>query len=305
MAARAPASAKPQPRNLLELIIERRASLRPSEQLVADFVLRAPEAVTTTSMAGLAAATGVSEPTVLRFCHQLDCAGFPELKLKLAQSLVTGVPYVHREIALGDDTEQVVGKIFGASIHALSGVRDRLDQAALDRAVTALAKARRIECYGAGSAAVLAFDAQQKFFRLGIPTSFYPDTHLQITAAATLQAGDAVLCFSHTGAIKDIVRCAQTASASGATVIAVTRTGSPLAQAAHVHLAVDTTENTEVYAPMISRVAQMVVLDVLATGVALACGPAGVARLRKAKDSGAHLRIDVSRAPAKPRRGGL
>ncbi len=83
MAARAPAP-NPVPRNLLEHVLDRRSALRPSEQLVADFVLRAPEAVTTTSMAELAAATGVSEPTVLRFCHQLGCSGFPELKLKLA-----------------------------------------------------------------------------------------------------------------------------------------------------------------------------------------------------------------------------
>lgn len=293
-----PPAPHPAPPKLLDDIVARRQTLRRSEQRVADTVMRAAEAVTRMSMAELAAAAAVSEPTVLRFCRQMGCDGFPELKLRLAQSLVAGVPYVHREIALGDNVEQVIEKVCGASLHAIEGVGKRLDRDALRQAIAALAKARRIECFGNGAASVLTFDAQQKFMRFGIPTIAYPDSHSQIAAAATLRAGDVALCFSHTGAVKDIVRCAELATAGGATVIAMTRTGSPLALVSHIHVPVDTAENTEIYAPMISRVAHMVVLDVLATGVALAFGPGVVAQLRKVKDSAAHLRIE----PVAPRR---
>ena len=301
MPRRPPSAAQPpHPPKLLDEIVARRQSLRRSEQRVADTVLRAAEAVTRMSMAELAEAAEVSEPTVLRFCRQIGCDGFPELKLRLAQSLVSGVPYVHREIALGDDVEQVIDKVCGASVHAIDGVRGGLDREALRRAIAAIAGARRIECFGNGAASILAFDAQQKFMRFGIPTIAYPDGHSQVAAAATLGTGDVALCFSHTGAVKDIVRAAEIASAGGATVVTMTRSSSPLARAGHIHVAVDTAENTEIYAPMISRVAHMVVLDVLATGVALAFGPEVVERLRKVKESAAYLRTEPAQARRRP-----
>ena len=56
---------------------------------------------------------------------------------------------------------------------------------------------------------------------------------------------------------------------AGAPVVTVTRTGSPLALMSEVNLNVDVAEDSDVFSPLKSRLAQMMVLDILAVGVAL------------------------------------
>lgn len=61
--------------------------LRPSELLVANFVLGRPSVVVHMSIADIAESCSVSEPTIMRFCKALGCLGFMEFKLALARDL--------------------------------------------------------------------------------------------------------------------------------------------------------------------------------------------------------------------------
>jgi RpiR family carbohydrate utilization transcriptional regulator len=219
-----------------ELVAARRPSLPPSERRVADFVLGQPERIVLMSIGALAEAVGVSQPTVLRFARALGLTGYPELKLRTGQSIVTGTPYVHSEVAADDPLTSVVDKVVDSSIYALTAMRRSLDQSVLDRVIGILATAPRIDCYGTGAARVLATEAQHKLMRFGIPVAAYDDTHLQRLAAASLRAGDVALCFSYTGRVRDTVAMARAARQCGATVVSITRPGTSLAAAADVVL---------------------------------------------------------------------
>jgi len=164
-------------------------------------------------------------------------------------------------------------------------MQDSLDLAALQRATTAIVGARRIDCYGVGGSAVAALDAYQKFMRLGVPTQFTLDTHLQTVSAATLQPGDVALVFSHTGQIRDTVRAARVARERGAAVVGITRSDTELARLCTIPITVDPIEDTFVYAPMVARVAHLVVVDILATSVALALGPQISEQFKRVKES--------------------
>jgi RpiR family transcriptional regulator, carbohydrate utilization regulator len=61
------------------------SALRPSEFLVANFVLGRPSVVVNMSIADIAESCAVSEPTIMRFCKALGCLGFMEFKLGLAK----------------------------------------------------------------------------------------------------------------------------------------------------------------------------------------------------------------------------
>jgi RpiR family transcriptional regulator, carbohydrate utilization regulator len=61
--------------------------LRPSEQLVARYILGRPSVVVHMSIADLAESVFVSEPTIMRFCKAIGCTGFMEFKLALARDL--------------------------------------------------------------------------------------------------------------------------------------------------------------------------------------------------------------------------
>lgn len=269
----------------------RRNELSKSERRVADYVVTHPAQVIHMSISSLARQVGVSQPTVLRFVRSIGLQRYPDLKLLTGQSMVSGTPYVHSKVDPDDGLDDVVSKVLDSSILVLNELRRSVDQEQLDRALDVLSSAPRIDCFGCGAAAVLAVEAQQKLMRFGIPVIAYGDTHLQRMAAATLRPGDVALCFSHSGMVRDTIRMAVKAHEQGARVICVTRPGTELARNCDILLAVDPHEDTEIYAPMISRVAHAALIDILSTALALRFGPAMSARLRAAKDSLSDLRV--------------
>jgi RpiR family transcriptional regulator, carbohydrate utilization regulator len=258
-------------------------ALRRSERKVAELVLREPGRIVSMNLATLSAEADVSEPTTIRFCRALGCRGFPEFKIRVAEALGAGAPFVHSAIEPDEGLRGIVDKIIGSSVDALRQLRTQLDIAAVERAVELIAKAKRIDLIGTGLSSVAAMDAHQKLMRLGVPTIFPPDSHQQRMSAATLTAEDVALAFSYTGQIRDVVRTAELARAQGAALVAVTRSATPLAALATVTIAVDTLENTFVYAPMTTRLAHLAVVDVLATAVALRAGERGAALIARVK----------------------
>ena len=148
-----------------------------------------------------------------------------------------------------------------------------------------LAQARRVEFYGVGTSGPVAVDAQHKFFRLNIPVVSYIDSLMQRMAASVLTTGDVVVCISYTGRTTQMVEVAQIARDAGATVIGITKHDSPLARESSVVVGIEAVEDTDVYMPMTSRIVQLAVIDILATGVSLRRGPDFRDHLRKVKES--------------------
>jgi RpiR family carbohydrate utilization transcriptional regulator len=260
-------------------------ALSRSNAKIARLILDRPAEVTRMTLAVFASEAGVSQPTAIRFCRFAGCEGFPELKIRVAQALATGAPWVHREIGPDDDIGRVAAKVFASSIEALSLIGSQLDLDALARGADLLARADRIHLIATGLSSVAGLDAQQKLMRLGVTTVWHADAHLQRMAAATMRPGDVAIAFSYTGQIRDVVRTAEMALAQGAGVVGVTRTGSALARISTVTIAIDTLENTFVYAPMTTRLAHLVVVDVLATVLALRKGAEGAALIRSVKQA--------------------
>jgi len=269
--------------NILDRLKSNPSCLSKSERKVAQVILNDPNKAIRSSIASLAKAADVSEPTVNRFCRSLDCTGFPDFKLKLAQCLATGTPYVNRNVEPNDRVEDYSSKIFEATQSAISDAKRSIDPNALSRTVDALSQARRIEFYGLGASGSVAMDAQHKFFRLNTPCVHYIDVLQQRMAAAATKPGDVVVIISNTGRTISLVETAQIARDSGATVIALTSPHSPLAANSHILLGVDSPENTDMYTPMTSRIVHLTLLDVLATGVTLKLGPEFQSHLKRIK----------------------
>jgi RpiR family carbohydrate utilization transcriptional regulator len=59
---------------------------------------------------------------------------------------------------------------------------------------------------------------------------------------------------------------------NGATTIVITASGSPLATAGHIHVTADHPEGYDRYSPMVSRLLHLMIIDILATCVALRIG---------------------------------
>lgn len=279
--------------NLLHHISQSRESLRKSELKVADYVLAEPAAAMHSSMADLAAMVGVSEPTIVRFCRAIGCSGFQDLKLKLAQSLASGASFGQFAITENDSVTDFALKIFDTTLHSLMDVREHLDTNALEKAIAVMAKAQRVEFYGFGASGAVASDAQHKFFRLLLTAAAYSDPHMQAMSAVTLKETDVAICISQSGRSKDLLTTANLVRETGAVLITLCPSQTPLAELASIHLAIDVQEDTEIYTPLTSRIAHLVVIDVLAMGVAMSRGPDLVNHLKSVKRSLRTLRLST------------
>lgn len=271
--------------NLLSELSAALPELNKSETKVARAILEEPETATRSSIAVLAAAAGVSEPSVNRFCKKFGATGFPDFKLKLARSLVSGVRYISRAVEMDDGIGTYPKKLFDNTITALMLARDKLPLAAIEGAVEYLAQARQIYFLGLGTSAAVAHDAEHKFFRFKVPVTTCTDPLMHRMLAAGGGAGDVFFFISHTGRTETLVETAQLVRNTEATVVSLTAEGSPLADASHLSIDLSVSENTEEYLPMASRIVQLVVLDVLATGMTLQRGESILPHLARIKDS--------------------
>ena len=255
-------------------------SLAPAEQRVGKLVLADPRAFANLPITELADRALVSKPTVVRFCRSVGCDGLSDFKLKLAGSVSEGVPFVHRSVDVDDKTSDVLVKVIDNTVAAFLKYRNDASSFAVQKATDALAAAsthnHRIEFFGVGNSGIVAQDAQHKFFRLGVNTVAYSDGHMQVMSASMLGPGDCVVVISNSGRTRDLMDACDIARKNGATTIVITASGSPLAhlakEAGHIHLAADHPEGYDRYSPMVSRLLHLMIIDILATCLALRIG---------------------------------
>ncbi len=276
--------------NLLKSIADSKDKLRKSEQKVADYVLANPHEVIHMRIVDLASEANVSEPTVVRFCRALNYDGFQDFKLTLAQGLASNTSFEKFSLDTKDTVIEFKQKIFDSMIGNLINIREQLDPETLEEAIDVLAKANRVEFYGFGASAPVCADAQHKFYRLMISAAAYSDPHMQTISALTLTRGDVVVAISQTGRTKDLLHTVKLVKEAGATVITLCPGTTPLAELATIPIHVDVEEDKDLSTLMSSRVVHLVVIDILAVGVAMKLGPALFDHLKTIKRSLRSLR---------------
>lgn len=261
---------------MLDRISASLPSLAPAEQRVGKLVLEDPHRFARLPVRELAERAHVSKPTVVRFCRSMGYDGLADFKLKLAGNVAEGVPYVHRSVDADDKTADVMVKVIDNSVAAFLQYRNDANPAALEQAATAIIQTwkqkQRLEIYGVGNSGVVAQDAQHKFFRLGISSQATSDTHIQTMGATMLRPGDCLIVISNSGRTRELVDVAHIARHQGATVIAITSSHTPLSDSSHILLAADNLEGSDLYSPMASRLLHLLIIDILATAVALKMG---------------------------------
>ncbi|HJO12167.1 MAG TPA: SIS domain-containing protein, partial [Gammaproteobacteria bacterium] len=114
----------------------------------------------------------------------------------------------------------------------------------------------------------VAADAQHKFFRLQLTSASYTDPHIQHMSAISLGADAVVVAISQSGQSRGLLQSVKLAIKAGATVIGLAPQNTPLSDLCCIPIHVNMKDEPDSYAPVSSRIAHLVVIDVLATGVA-------------------------------------
>ncbi len=248
---------------------------------MARYILAQPDKIIHLRIVDLAQYANVSEPTVVRFCRAIGCDGFQEFKLLLAQHVAHNPSYEEFSLNEHDSAREYTIKVFDSAMDTLKKVRDSLDTRAIEAAVDALQKARRVEFYGFGASGPVATDAQHKFFRLQISSAAYSDPHIQAMSAMSLAPGDVVVAISQSGRTQALIDAMALVKEAGATIIGLAPTATPVATRCDIPLHIDVKEDIETYTPLPSRMAHMTLIDILAVGVSRAKGPAISEHLQK------------------------
>jgi glucokinase len=156
----------------------------------------------------------------------------------------------------------------------------------VERAIGVLNGANRIEFYGLGNSNIVAQDAHYKFFRFGIPTIAYGDPYIQAASAALLGRGDVIVVVSKSGKAPELLRVLDAAMRAGVQVVAITSSNTPLAKRATVALETDHIEVRDSQLSMISRILHLLMIDILAVGVAIR---------QAVPDAGVHQAVETLR----------
>lgn len=271
-------------------IQEQLETLSPAERRVGDWLLSNVAEAIDASIAEVSKAAAVSEPTVIRFCRSFGLSGFRDLRVQLITARQRPASYVHHDVAFTDSGTVAATKVVDSSLRALVEVRELVVAMPFDAAAAALAGARQIVFVGMGASGIVAQDARHKFFRLGVACSVAIDPQTILQQAAVLDARDVVIAISHTGEWPELIEAMGIAGSRGARIITLTDPASRLARAADYVFACHPHEDTSIFTPMTSRLAQLMLLDALQVALALEMGDDAQSHLRHSKETLAKYR---------------
>ncbi len=284
-----------QPTTIRQKVEAIRANAPATRRAILDQILEDPERVLAESFEQLATHTGSSVPTIMRTCRDLGFAGLREFKLALARELALGASPLHRRVHIADSTEAVVAKIASSAAASVAGVRTQLDVAVLEAAVAAIAAAPHIDLYGAGATSwFMASDLQARLFRLGLSCNAWSDYHLQQLAGAAQRSGGVAIAISHVGGMPSLLDAVDIARAQGATVVAITRPGTPLAERAHHLIALSVPDDAVMHVGLDAYLTHLTVIEILTVLVAQRIGEPAVQRLHGVREVLGHHGVDLA-----------
>jgi DNA-binding MurR/RpiR family transcriptional regulator len=247
--------------DILERIHASYYQLTATERKVADFVLANPEQVKFMSITQLADECGTADATISRFCRSLKLKGFNAFKIELARHTSAAVSQPPH------DTDSLTGRtreVGRMAIDAIHQTMDLVEPEQLEQAVMLLEKAPRVVCIGSGGSVIMANTFAHLFSAVTGKFQAIADSHMQMSAVATMGREDIVVLFSYSGATNAGLQILELAKERGVKTILITRfSKSPAASLADVVLRCGSNEGPFQSGSVPAKVAQLMVMDML------------------------------------------
>ena len=251
--------------NILERIHASYYQLSAAERKVADYVLSQHTQVQFMSITQLADECNVAEATVSRFCRSLGLKGFNAFKLEMARHVATVSAGLISPRRI--DADSMEGRCLDAGRLAQEAIQQTMElvnPVSIEKAVTLFENAGKVLCVGSGGSMLMAQECAHLFSTISNKFYAVSDSHMQMTAVATMDSTDAVVLFSYSGATLNGIAVLELAKVRGIPTILVTRfPKSPAAQLADVVLHCGSNETPFQSGSVPAKVAQLVLQDIL------------------------------------------
>ena len=243
-------------------------ALTKSERRIAEYICENPEDFTKMSITELSEKIDTSVAAITRFTKKMGYEKLPDLKMEITRDLEASGNLKYQKqygnIEESDDVMTVAQKVIQKNIESIQDIVKMLKKEDLEKVLDIMRGARRLIFVGLGGSASVAQDAYHKFMRLGIMVELVTDVHVQGIVSTVGNSEDAVIVVSHEGANTELNMALKIAKSNEMKIIAITQfTQSPLVQLADVSLYTLSREFSYKPEPLISRIAEYSLIDVL------------------------------------------
>lgn len=272
------------------------AYMNPALRRIAERVLSAPEDIKSISIKELAVQCNVSESTVTRFVREIEAPSFQQLKIQLAEELSQGGSlaaatdrHVYEDINEDDDTASVLSKVTARYAITISDTRAGLSALELERAVSAIEAADTLAFFAMGASLICVENALLRFMRVGKSCQFFRDLGIRQISTSTLGPTSLAIGISNSGRTISTVDSLKEAKRQGATTLCITSfPESPIVRHSDIQLFTPTVTGVvgpaEYHESMVSKIAQLQVIDVLYSLFAVRNFGKAIAGLQKTAD---------------------
>jgi len=249
--------------NSLNMIKKHYMSMSNVEKRIADYILEKPHKVINMTTKLLSNEIKVSEGSIIKFSNHIGFSGFTKLKINIAQNLTETNHFMFDDIKEEDNPKIALHKIMENAISAFRSTYDVVALEDLQKVVDMLMQVeKRIEIYGVGSSSMVVNDAYYRLMRIGLPIYAVTDAHICSISASMLDKDCVALGISHSGKTIETLRAMEIAKSRHAKTICITSyADSPLVRLCDVSIIIASKESEENKEAVVSRLAQLVVLD--------------------------------------------
>ncbi len=227
----------------------------------------------------------VGDATVIRFYRLMGYETYAMFRVALAQELAENdIRPIYEEVGNQDELTDVVRKVIASSIQGIADVEKQLSLKALEEIVRQFFQSKHIHVIGLGASGVVAQDVMHKLMRLGLKINAYTDSHLMTIAATVAEEGEVFFAICHSGETSDIIRTLELAKGQGCYTCALTSyMESSITRVVDDYLLSCTRETKMRSDAMISRIVQLVVIDILYVKLALQIGDSAMDRVHQSR----------------------
>ena len=260
--------------NLFVRIQNLMPSFNKAQVKVAEYFLSNREELKHLKIKQLALNCDVSEATVTRFIRKIGFSSFQNFKyaiIKVDSSVRSAEGELDDldKINTDDPVDSLISRVKNEYISDIQMTLKNLDTREILNAIEAIKDAQGINFFCVGTSCIAAKNSYLRFYRAGIKTSVYNDPAEMGIAASLMEKGSVAIGLSYSGKTEVVNTAMKIAKNNGATTIAVTGPGrSPLIKMADIKISSQYEELDDYLLTSYARLSQIIIMDILYTGVA-------------------------------------
>lgn len=253
---------------LLKGIQRTHSRLSPAERKVSTLLLENPRNFLYNPIAEIARQSGVSQPTVIRFCRSNGFKGLSDFKLKLATELPSSIPVHHGQASSGSPAQTPTVELPHNIENAILQLRDHvIAPSKVAQAIELILQSSRITLHGRKHDIAAVMYMQQKLLESGILVSIIPENGFSLLMAATLRDGDLIMVISSSGEDVELNKDIEETLMAGAKIIAITQKQTALALKSTMTLETALESIVVNNATVDCQISRMLLIDAIARGI--------------------------------------